>query len=97
MSEVPRPNVVVCWNSNPGDVIDGSIADNFALVADRIGMVHLRDLTDETYPWRDLFTRLVATGYDGFTLAEIPESPDPERVMRYFRSLWLAYQPDGDE
>jgi hypothetical protein len=26
-------------------------------------------------------------------LAEIPESPDPERVLRYFRALWLAYQP----
>ncbi len=88
-----RPGLVVCWNSNPTDLIDGSIEEGFNLVADRIGMVHLRDLTDEAYPWRDLFQRLDAAGYDGFTLAEIPESSDPERVMRYFRSLWLAYQP----
>ena len=25
-------------------------------------------------------------------VAEIAESSDPVRVMRYFRSLWLAYQ-----
>jgi sugar phosphate isomerase/epimerase len=89
-----HPNVFVCWNSNPSDVAeDGTIGDNFALVADRIREVHLRDLFDEKYPWRELFSRLQAKGYDGYTLAEIPESADPERVLRYFRSLWIAYQP----
>jgi sugar phosphate isomerase/epimerase len=88
-----HPNVFVCWNSNPTDVVNGSIAENFALVAPKIREVHLRDLTDEAYPWRDLFARLAAVKYDGYTLAEIPESTDPDRVLRYFRSLWLAYQP----
>jgi sugar phosphate isomerase/epimerase len=74
-------------------VVDGSIKENFTLVADKIREVHLRDLTDEAYPWRELFQLLTDTGYRGFTLAEIPDSPDPERVLRYFRSLWLAYQP----
>jgi hypothetical protein len=44
------------------------------------------------YPWRRLFQRLSASGYQGYCLAEIPESPDPLRVLRYFRALWLAYQ-----
>ncbi len=90
-----HPNVGVCWNSNPQDVpVDGgSIAPNFRLVADKIRTVHLRDLTDEKYPWRELFALLDASGYDGYTLAEIPESADPDRVLRYFRALWLAYQP----
>jgi hypothetical protein len=34
----------------------------------------------------------VASGFHGYTMAEIPESADPVRVMRYFRGLWLAYQ-----
>ena len=85
--------VFACWNSNPGDVQDGSIGENFALVAPKIREVHLRDLTDEAYPWRELFRLLTDADYHGFTLAEIPDSPDPERVLRYFRSLWLAYQP----
>jgi hypothetical protein len=40
-----------------------------------------------------VFALLKIQNDQGFTLAEIPESPDPERVLRYFRSLWLAYQP----
>lgn len=89
-------NVYVCWNSNPTDVgPDGSIQKNFAMVADKISEVHLHDLTDEKYPWRELFRLLKAIKYDGFTLAEIPDSTDPERVLTYFRSLWLAYQPPG--
>jgi sugar phosphate isomerase/epimerase len=88
-----HPNVYACWNSNQTDVRDGSIKETFALVAPKIHEVHLRDLTDSTYPWRDLFSLLNAQKYENFTLAEIPESPDPERVLRYFRALWLAYQP----
>jgi sugar phosphate isomerase/epimerase len=89
-----HPNVYACWNSNPSDVSkDGSIKETFALVAPKVHEVHLRDLTDEAYPWRQLFALLSAQKYEGFTLAEIPESTDPDRVLRYFRSLWLAYQP----
>ena len=88
-----HPNVFVCWNSNPTDVVAGSIKTNFALIANKIREVHLRDLTDETYPWRELFSLLAAQNYDGYTLAEIPESTDPDRVLRYFRALWLADQP----
>ncbi len=88
-----HPNVYACWNSNPTDVKDGSITETFAMVGGRVGEVHLRDLTDEKYPWRQLFALLKARNYDGFTLAEIPESSDPDRVLRYFRALWLAYQP----
>ncbi|MFO0957875.1 MAG: TIM barrel protein [Isosphaeraceae bacterium] len=88
-----HPNVFVCWNSNPSDVVDGSVKENFALVANKIREVHLRDLYDEAYPWRELFALLQGIDYQGFTLAEIGESPDPDRILRYFRSLWLAYQP----
>lgn len=88
-----HPNVYVCWNSNPTDVVNGSIRENFDLVAPKIREVHLRDLFDEAYPWTELFALLKAQKYEGFTLAEIPESSDPERVLRYFRALWLAYQP----
>jgi len=93
MTIADHPNVYTCWNSNPTDVAGGSIRENFALVAPRIREVHLRDLTDEAYPWRDLFALLAASGYQGYTLAEIPESPDPDRVLRYFRALWASYQP----
>ncbi len=88
-----HPNVYACWNSNSTDVENGSVKATFGLVASRIREVHLRDLCDASYPWRELFTLLAAQHYEGFTLAEIPESTDPERVLRYFKALWLSYQP----
>jgi sugar phosphate isomerase/epimerase len=93
IAHADHPNVFVCWNSNATDVVDGSIKSTFGLVADKIREVHLHDLTDENYPWRELFTLLTAHEFSGFTLAEIDASTDPERVLRYFRALWLAYQP----
>ena len=94
LDHADHPNVFACWNSNPSDVVDGSIAANFNLIAHKIREVHLRDLTDEAYPWRDLFARLVRSGYTGYTLAEISASSDPDRVLSYFRRLWIALQPD---
>ena len=92
MDHAPSPRVKVCWNSNPTDVSGAGFEANFDLVQARIGEVHLRDLYHTDYPFRRLFERLTKCGYQGYTLAEIPESPEPVRVMRYFRSLWLAYQ-----
>jgi len=39
-----HPGVRVCWNSNPTDLLDGGFDENFRLVRDQIGQVHLRDL-----------------------------------------------------
>ena len=85
-------NVGACWNSNQTDLEGDGFDSNFALVKGRIVEVHMRDLFLEEYPWRRLMTALVSSGYTGYCLAEIPESKDPVRVMRYFRSLWLSYQ-----
>ncbi len=93
MTHADCDNVFACWNSNPSDVQNGSIEAGFNLIAPKIREVHLRDLTDMAYPWRDLFARLKHQNYQGYTLAEIAESADPERVLRYFRTLWIAYQP----
>ena len=91
-----HPNVFVCWNSNPQDVdATGSIAANYNLVRHWIRLVHITELVSN-YPWRNLFARLAADRYAGFTLAEVGEpSCEPERFLRYYRALWLAYQPRG--
>jgi sugar phosphate isomerase/epimerase len=84
--------VGVCWNSNDTDLAGDGFDHNFDLVKDKLFTVHLRDLFIENYPFRKLFRRLEEIGYGGYCLAEIPESTDPVRVMKYFRALWLAYQ-----
>ena len=85
-------NLFVCWNSNPQDVEDGSIDRNFGLLQEDIRLVHITELWND-YPWRRLFELLSESGYKGFCLAEIPESPDALRLMRYYRALWTALQP----
>jgi sugar phosphate isomerase/epimerase len=87
-----HPNVGVCWNSNDADLAGDGFDHNFDLVKDRINAVHMRDLFLENYPFRRLLRRLNEMTYTGFCLAEIPETSDPLRVMRYYRALFLAYQ-----
>jgi sugar phosphate isomerase/epimerase len=87
-----HPQVGACWNSNQSDLDGDGLDRNFDLVRDRIFSVHMRDLYLEEYPWRRLLSRLTESGFSGFCLAEIGESADPLRVMRYFRGLWLALQ-----
>jgi sugar phosphate isomerase/epimerase len=84
--------VGACWNSNQTDLDGEGFDRNLDLLKDRIFSVHMRDLYLDEYPFRKLVTRLNQIGFAGYCLAEIPESKDPLRVMRYFRSLWLAYQ-----
>jgi sugar phosphate isomerase/epimerase len=84
--------VGVCWNSNDTDLAGDGFQHNFNLVKKKIFTVHMRDLFLEDYPFRKLFANLKAAGFEGYCLAEIPESSDPIRVMKYYRALWLAYQ-----
>ncbi len=83
-----HPAVGACWNSNMTDVMDGSIREYFDLLAPDIKSVHITELHRENYPWPELFARLNAIGYEGFTLAEIQASSDAETVMNYYRRLW---------
>jgi sugar phosphate isomerase/epimerase len=92
MDVADHPSVGVCWNSNQSDLEGDGFDRNFDRVKAKIFSVHLRDLYLDEYPFHRLFTRLVASGFRGYTMAEIPESADGVRVMKYFRGLWLAYQ-----
>ena len=83
-----QPAVRVCWNCNALDVHSGSVAADFALLRGRIGLVHIQELWSPAYPWRELFGLLRESGYDGDCLAEIPESTEPLRLMRYYRALF---------
>jgi len=92
MQHVGHPNARVCWNCNAPDVgEDGSIKSNFDALSDRISLVHMRDLYWPDYPWKELMVLLQGINYQGFCLAEIPETAEPERIMGYYRALFDAY------
>ncbi len=87
-----HPNFKACWNGNNGETVDGSIKPNFELLKDKIGLVHLRDLGHPDYPYLEFIGCLKSIGYDGFCLAEIAGSEQPERIMHYYKAVWDAYQ-----
>jgi sugar phosphate isomerase/epimerase len=87
-----HPAVRACWNSNQTDLLDGGWDSNFELLKNQIGQVHMRDLMLEEYPWRKLVSGLAQMNFQGYCFAEIPESADPVRVLKYFRGMFRAYQ-----
>jgi sugar phosphate isomerase/epimerase len=88
MKQAKHPNVGVCWNSNATDVVNGSVQQSFDLLRPFIKSVHINELADPKYPWRELFSLLRKSGYDRYTLAEVQESKEPERFLRWYRALW---------
>jgi sugar phosphate isomerase/epimerase len=90
LAHAAHPNAKVCWNSNRADMDPetGSVASFFEAVGDRIGLVHITEIGVPGYPWRELFGLLRASGYAGFCLAEIGANPEPERFMRYYKTVY---------
>jgi sugar phosphate isomerase/epimerase len=80
-------NVGACWNSNMIEVKDGSVKQSFELLRPYIRNVHITEL-HSSYPWRELFRLLRESGYNRYTLAEVAESKEPERFIRYYKALW---------
>ena len=70
-------NVGVCWNSNDTDVMNGSVKASFELLKPWIKSVHINELADTRYPWRELFTLLREARYDRYTFAEVAEIRSP--------------------
>jgi sugar phosphate isomerase/epimerase len=92
MQVANHPSVGVCWNSNLSDLVGGSAKENFELLRPWLRNAHITELWREDYPWRELFHLMKASKYEGCTLAEIPFSAEPERLMRYYRALWSCLQ-----
>lgn len=87
MKAANHPNVGVCWNSNPTDVVNGSVKPSFDLLRPWIKNVHINELAGN-YPWRELFTLLRRSKYERYTLCEAAESKEPERFLRWYKALW---------
>lgn len=88
MRAANHSHVGICWNSNPEDVANGSVKESFALLKPWLRNAHINELWKAEYPWRELFGLLKAAGYNRYCLAEIPETADPIRLMRYYKAFW---------
>jgi sugar phosphate isomerase/epimerase len=95
MEQCGHPAVGVCWNSNPEDVVNGSVKESFALLKPWIKSCHINELYKDpagVYPYRELFRLLRESGYDRVTLCEVGKSPKTEddgaEILRYYKGLW---------
>ncbi|MEQ9407151.1 MAG: TIM barrel protein [Fuerstiella sp.] len=92
MDIADHPNVVVCWNCNPADLDGAGLRHNYNLLQDRMGTIHIHDLTNDAYPWQELFPLLKktdATSFTGWTLLEDGKVPqDIVAAMRANRKRW---------
>ena len=93
MEEAAQPHVGICWNSNQEDLIDGQVRPGFEMLRPWLRNVHINELWKPEYPWKEVFGLIKAAGYNRYMLAEIPDNPDPLRLMRYYKALWNAYLP----
>jgi len=91
MRATKHDNVGLCWNSNPTDVVNGSVKPSFDLLRPWLKSCHINELVSG-YPYPELFSLRKRTGYDRWTLCEAGESKEPERFLRYYRALWTELQ-----
>ncbi len=87
-----NPYVYVNWNCNENDMEGQGLEYNFNLIKDRIRSLHIHELWDEEYPYRQLFSLLSQNNFTGYCNAEISGNEDPVRFLRYYRGLFLALQ-----
>ena len=87
MTVADHSAVGICWNSNPTDVVGGSVRQSFALLGRWLRSCHINELWNE-YPWGELFVLFRSAGYSRYTFAEIQGSCEPIRLMHYYRALW---------
>jgi sugar phosphate isomerase/epimerase len=73
---VTEDNVKICWNCNEQDLLPPGLEGNFNMVYKWFGdTLHVRELNDDTYPYRELFSLLKDNGYSGWILLEARTEP----------------------
>ncbi|MGM0621973.1 MAG: sugar phosphate isomerase/epimerase family protein [Bacteroidota bacterium] len=89
-----NPYIYVNWNCSSTDLEDGGLEENFNSIKDRIKGVHMHELHNEKYPYRQFLKLLRDHDHTVYCNAEIDKSCEPITLMKYYRALFLAYQDE---
>lgn len=87
--QVTEPNVKICWNSNPEDLLPPGLEANFNSVKKWFGdTVHVREFNIGDYPYAELFRLFAKMDYQGWILMEARSQP-ADRVVALQEQLDL--------
>lgn len=87
--QVTEPNVKICWNCNPEDLLPPGLDANFNSVKKWFGdTVHVREMDDKEYPYQQLMNLFVAMKYKGWILLEARTEP-ADRVAAMKQQLQI--------
>lgn len=74
--QVTSPNVKICWNCNPEDLLPPGLEENFNSVKKWFGdTVHVREFNEGDYPYPELFKLFAGMNYSGWILLEARTQP----------------------
>jgi len=95
MEQCGHPKVGLTWNSNPTDLVSGSVAEAFRMLRPWVRSCHVNELYKDATgsdPYRELFRLFRENDYDRVTLVEVGRGmPTPEageELLRYYKALW---------
>ncbi|MBN7801293.1 sugar phosphate isomerase/epimerase [Algoriphagus aestuariicola] len=75
--QVTEPNVKVCWNSNPEDLLPPGLEQNFHTLSKWFGdTVHVREFNVGDYPYAELMKLFSGINYEGWILMEARTQPE---------------------
>ncbi|MGN6495101.1 MAG: sugar phosphate isomerase/epimerase family protein [Agriterribacter sp.] len=90
--QVTEPNVKICWNCNPEDLLPPGLEKNFDSVKKWFGdTVHVREMDSPDYPYQELMNLFVAMKYKGWILLEARTEP-ADRVTAMKQQLTIFNQ-----
>jgi sugar phosphate isomerase/epimerase len=96
--QVTEPNVKICWNCNPPDLIPG-LDSNFNMVKKWFGdTIHIHELNEGNYPYRQLFNLFAGIDYNGWMLLEASTDPaDKIAAMKEQLSIFNKMMAEADK
>lgn len=76
MEIADHPQVRICWNSNQQDLEGAGLESHFKMLRPWFGdTAHVRELSEGTYPYRNLMKMMVKSQYAGWVLLEARGNP----------------------
>jgi sugar phosphate isomerase/epimerase len=84
-----HPNVAINYNCDMRDLVDGSVAFTFGQVKDYVRHVHLHELENPNFPYKELFGLLKAMNYDRFcSLEEGYQEGGEKKVIALYAAIY---------